>query len=179
MALAWTSHIGISAPDTATSMLPPALATQRSRYDRLGVGVSDHPDPIQVVQALVDVEIQHALVALVRESKLTHNSFKKVVGVGHSYGSIVSLGHTAKYPKDFDAVILTGMSSSLQYLGPIVLALSPAAAALNNPTEWGTLPYAYLVHGTAISYQQAFFHYPYFDTDGRIPPTHHKKFMSH
>lgn len=169
----WDMGPGYSYVDAAVSAGYATLA-----YDRLGVGLSDHPDPIHVVQAFVDVEIQHALVTLARHSNITRKAFKRVVGVGHSYGSIVSLGHTAKYPKDFDAVILTGMSTSLQYLGPIILALSPAVAALNKPTDWKALPYAYLIHGTAISYQQAFFHYPYFDIDGRIPPSHHKRLLS-
>jgi hypothetical protein len=173
----WDISPGYSYVDAAASAGYATLA-----YDRLGVGASDHPDPIQVVQAFVDVEIQHALVTLARQSRLIHNAFKTVVGVGHSYGSVVSLGHTAKYPKDFDAVILTDMSSpssSLQYFGLTVLATCPAVAALNNPAEWGTLSYGYLVHDTAISYQQPFFRYPYFDINGRIPAAHHKPSPAH
>ena len=36
-------------------------------YDRLGVGQSDHPDPIQVVQAFIEVEIIHGLAQLFRK----------------------------------------------------------------------------------------------------------------
>lgn len=163
----WDISPGYSYVDAAASTGYATLA-----YDRLGVGASDHPDPIQVVQVFVDGEIQHALVTLARLSRLIHNAFKTVVGVGHSYGSVVSLAHTAKHRKDFDAVILTGMSSpssSLQYFGPTVLATCPAVAVLNNPAEWGLFHMGTSSMTQQFYTKQPFFRYPYFDINGRIP----------
>ena len=154
----WDISPGYSYVDAAASAGYATLT-----YDRLGVGLSDHPDPIQVVQSYADVEIQHGLVNLVRTSQLGQCVFKNVVGVGHSYGSVVTVGETSKYPTDLDAVILTGVSSTLQYLASTILSNDPAVAALNDPAKWGALPYAYLVHETAISIQQPFFRYPDFD----------------
>lgn len=53
-------------------------------YDQLGIGNSDHPDPIQVVQATSQVAVTHQLVGLLRGAKLGGFSFSNVVGVGHS-----------------------------------------------------------------------------------------------
>jgi len=59
-------------------------------YDRIGVGRSQHPDPLQVVQGPLQVEIAHALATIIRNSQIGPYSFKKVVGVGHSAGSTVT-----------------------------------------------------------------------------------------
>ena len=48
-------------------------------YNRLGVGNSDHPDPIQVVQGAVDVEILHGIVGLLRGVHIGSRRFKNVV----------------------------------------------------------------------------------------------------
>ena len=142
-------------------------------YDRLGVGASDHPDPIQVVQAFADVEILHGLTQLLRAGKASSGqTIKRVVGVGHSYGSIVTEGVTAKYPADFDAVILTGFGPNLGDLPSTILANDPAIAALNQPQRFGGLPGGYLVHNDAIAYQLPFFRYPNFSPDSKFftPP---------
>ena len=132
-------------------------------YNRLGVGNSDHPDPIQVVQSFVDLEIQHGLVALIHSGKLGSGQFKKVVGVGHSYGSIVQLGQTAKYPGDVDAAVLTGFVDGLGDLPTSILTSNPAIANINGPTRFKGLPNGYLVHDTPISVQLPFFRFPFFD----------------
>ena len=69
-------------------------------YDRLGVGLSDHPDPIQVVQAPLQVEIAHQLIQSLRSGAFGNTKWSKIVGVGHSFGSIQTNGLTVKYPKD-------------------------------------------------------------------------------
>lgn len=84
-------------------------------YDRLGSGLSDHPDPVQVVQLPLQIEILHVLVQKLRNAEIGGYSFKNVVGVGHSLGSAVTQGVAAKYPKDFDALILQGTSTNFNY----------------------------------------------------------------
>lgn len=78
-------------------------------YDMLGVGKSDHPDPIQIVQARLYVEIAHTLIRLLRTTRIGPHAFKQVVGVGHSVGSTITQAITTKYPKDVDAAILSGV----------------------------------------------------------------------
>ncbi|KAL8787996.1 MAG: hypothetical protein Q9213_001888 [Squamulea squamosa] len=132
-------------------------------YDRLGVGQSDHPDPIQEVQASLEVEILHNLAQLFRTGKVGDRSFSNIIGVGHSFGSILQVGTDSKYPKDFDGVVLTAFTNTLTNLPYTVLANDPSIAALNEPSRFSKLPNGYLVHNDAIAIQEVFFRYPYFD----------------
>ena len=141
-------------------------------YDRLGVGQSDHPDPIQVVQAFIEVEILHGLAQLFRKGSVGGLGFKNIVGVGHSFGSILQVGANVKYPKDFDGVVLTAFTSTLTNLPYTILANDPSIAALNQPERFGKLPYAYVVHNDAIAIQEVFFRYPYFDPASECLQTH-------
>lgn len=138
-------------------------------YDRLGVGQSAHPDPIQEVQAALEVEILHGLAQIFRSKKIDGHGFTNVVGVGHSFGSILQVGVNSKYPKDFDGVVLTAFANTLTNLPYTILANNPSIAALNQPSRFGSLPYGYLVHKDAIAIQQVFFRYPYFDPASTYP----------
>jgi hypothetical protein len=137
-------------------------------YNRLGVGNSDHPDPLQVVQGTVDVEIQHGLTQLLRNGWVNGRKYQNVVAAGHSYGSIVLLAQAAKYPSDVQAAIITGFVNDLAYIGYTLGSLDPAIAALNDPAEFGSLPYGYMVPDTSISVQLPFFRFPYFPASGKL-----------
>ena len=132
-------------------------------YDRLGVGKSDHPDPIQVVQATVDVEILHGLVRLLRSGHVGPGHFKNVIGVGHSFGSILQLAQTAKYPQDVDAAVLTSFTNKLTNLPYTNLANNPAIANQNDPIRFHGLPNGYIVDDTPISVQLPFFRFPFYE----------------
>lgn len=101
----WDIAEGYSYVDAAANAGYATLA-----YNRLGVGHSDHPDPIQVVQGAADVEVLHGLVQLLRAGKIGSKSFKYIIGVGQSYGSIVQLGQASKYPQDIEAMVLTSFT---------------------------------------------------------------------
>lgn len=49
-------------------------------YDRLGTGKSDPPDPLQVVQAGIQIEIAHILTTLLKNGTFGGYRFEKVVG---------------------------------------------------------------------------------------------------
>ncbi|KAL8822346.1 MAG: hypothetical protein Q9191_006916 [Dirinaria sp. TL-2023a] len=132
-------------------------------YDRIGVGRSEHPDPSQVVQAPLQVEIAHALVALIRDSKIGPYSFKNVVGVGHSAGSTVTQGVTTKYPQDFDAVILTGTSTSAGFVNTAVASFDLTIANHDPSQKFSGLPNGYLVQPLAQSIQFPYFRFPNFN----------------
>lgn len=136
-------------------------------HDRLGVGASDQPDPIQIVQAPIQVEIIHSLVNLLRGGQIAERKFDKVVGVGHSFGSIQSVGIVAKYPEDFDAVVLTGFSINASSLGLTFADWNTAIANQNQPDRFRFLPNGYLVVDNPIANQFAFFYYPNFDVNSR------------
>ncbi|KAK5129563.1 hypothetical protein LTR08_003149 [Meristemomyces frigidus] len=132
-------------------------------YDRLGVGVSDRPDALDVVQAPFEVEIAHGLTGLLRQGAYSNITFDKVVGVGHSFGSIITQAVTTLYPSDFDAAILTGFSISTSGQPAFLTDLNLAIASQNQPYRFAGLTNGYLVSGTAISNQIGFFRAPSFD----------------
>lgn len=132
-------------------------------YDRIGVGQSDHPDPIQVVQGPLQVEIAHALIELLRKNQIGGYQFSKFVGVGHSAGSVVTQGVTTKYPNDFDAVILTGTSTIAKYV-PLSLAAFDFQIANRASRKFQNLSNGYLTQANAIGIQFSFFRYPNFNS---------------
>ena len=95
----------------ANSQGYPSLA-----IDRLGIGKSDHPDPLQLVQAPYQAELYHDLIQKLRghdplPAKVP-NKWSRIVYVGHSYGSTLGTYISAKYPDDADAFLLTGAAVS-------------------------------------------------------------------
>ena len=131
-------------------------------YDRIGYGKSDHPDPIQVVQGPLHREIAHALVQLLRKNQIGRNKFSKVVGVGHAAGSVITQAVTAKYPGDFDAVILTGLSLLGASTDLALAAFDLQIARQTNIERFRDLPFGYLTQANAIGVQFSFFRYPNF-----------------
>lgn len=137
-------------------------------YDRLGVGKSDHPDPIQVVQASMHVEIAHQLVQFLRTAHIGGFAFKTVVGVGHSAGSTISQAVTAKYPRDFDSVILTGTSISVTYVGTGLASFSLQIANTDTSRRFAGIANGYLTQSTPESIQFPFLSYPYYDNNSKF-----------
>lgn len=131
-------------------------------YDRLGVGESQKADPIQVLQAPLEVEVAHTLAGLLRNGSVSANKFAKVVGVGHSFGSIISSAVTGLYPSAFDAAILTGFSTNSSGNPAFVLGNNFDLANQNNPARFHDLNNGYLVGDTIISTQIGFFRLPEF-----------------
>ncbi|KFY02422.1 hypothetical protein V490_00507 [Pseudogymnoascus sp. VKM F-3557] len=112
--------------------------------DRLGNGLSDHPDPIAVVQMPTHVEVSHAIVKIARAGKFPlPRIFSKIIYVGHSFGSLIGNSLNAKYPNDVDATVLTGFGSDLEAVAAIDnFQLQPASIA--NPEKYGDLPAGYV-----------------------------------
>lgn len=154
----WDIAPGYSYVDAAAKAGYATLA-----YNRLGVGASDHPDPIQTVQTTVDIEILQGVIEAVKAGA----PISRVIGVGHSYGSIVQLAHNAKYPNATAAAVLTGFVNNLVNLPGTALANNPTIAAINEPERFQNLPNGYVVHDTPKSVQLPFFRWPFFDQKSR------------
>jgi pimeloyl-ACP methyl ester carboxylesterase len=134
-------------------------------YDRLGTGKSEHPDPKQRVQAPIQAELAHVLVQRLKEGKYGGIKFSKVVGVGHSLGSAVTMGTSATHPEDFDAVVLTGHS---HFAGGGGIGFAAAAQQIANTLpdrpQLKNLPNGYFTLGPIPqTLQFAFFYYPHFN----------------
>jgi pimeloyl-ACP methyl ester carboxylesterase len=126
-------------------------------YDRLGTGLSDHPDPLQVVQAKFQVEIAHELIQLLRAGSLSNHAFKHVVGVGHSFGSFQTLGLATNHPADLDAAVLTGFSSSTAGMPVAFAAADLTIASQAAPARFADLSNGYMSAANVQGLQYAFF----------------------
>ncbi|MGQ0465337.1 MAG: alpha/beta hydrolase [Sporichthyaceae bacterium] len=75
--------------------------------DRLGTGRSLHP-PSNAMTLANDAGTLHTVVEALRSERL--GPFARVVGIGHSLGSVVVHQNGGHYPNDFDGLVLTGFS---------------------------------------------------------------------
>ncbi|KZV85089.1 alpha/beta-hydrolase [Exidia glandulosa HHB12029] len=110
--------------------------------DRLGYGESDHPDPISIVQAPFDGAFMAQIIRLARAGRVAgaHRPFKKVVYVGHSFGSRVGNQVISTAPDVVDAAILTGYGHKIGNPGT---AVYPPANEV-DPARFGDLPSGYI-----------------------------------
>jgi pimeloyl-ACP methyl ester carboxylesterase len=106
-------------------------------YDRLGIGQSQHGEPVNEIQSSLEIAALTAVTKLARARKIpgVKDSFKKVVHVGHSFGSIQSFALARNEPKLSDGLILTGFAMNGSFLpffelgGNFVSVTSVPAAA--------------------------------------------------
>ncbi|KZT32869.1 hypothetical protein SISSUDRAFT_1037451 [Sistotremastrum suecicum HHB10207 ss-3] len=131
-------------------------------YDRLGIGASSKPDGIKEVQSPVQVEVAHSLVTSIRAGAL-HQAFSKIIGVGHALGSVTTVGIAAKYPTDFDDIILTGFAGGDNVGILISLGAFGATIASQALKNANTPSNSYFAVGSFIDFQQGFLKYPFFD----------------
>ncbi|KAF2440402.1 alpha/beta-hydrolase [Karstenula rhodostoma CBS 690.94] len=111
--------------------------------DRLGIGNSSHGDPINEIQAQLEVEALNAVTTLLRARKIPQvkNHYSKVIHVGHSFGSIQSYWLSALYPNNTDGLVLTGYSGNGTFLpSQTVPAWNLHSARLNQPLRFADAP---------------------------------------
>ncbi|KAJ1305918.1 hypothetical protein OPQ81_010637 [Rhizoctonia solani] len=141
-------------------------------YDRLGVGQSDKPDGLNVVQSRTEVEILHRQIEQARAT----GRYSKILGIGRSFGAIQLTGIAARYPTDLDAVILTGYAPSMLSVPLAFTAWSQTLVANDQPdmtirSRWSSLPggstaisdHSYIGTGSSSSDRFAFFAEGYYD----------------
>jgi hypothetical protein len=143
-------------------------------YDRLGAAKSAHPDPWQIVQAPLQVELAHSLIQKLRSASIGGHSFRKVVGIGHSLGAALTQGVSRLHPDDFDAVALQGHSAFSAGGGTgFAAAAQQIANTLPDRPELKNLPNGYFTLGPVLqTLQFAFFYYPNFDPKSKTPVSH-------
>ncbi|TEB33759.1 hypothetical protein FA13DRAFT_1707982 [Coprinellus micaceus] len=130
-------------------------------YDRLGIGKSQKPNGIKEVQLPTEVEIAAQLVKHLKAGP-QGQSWKRFVGVGHSFGSATLVNVARVYGNILDATVLTGFTSHDSALKAIS-TFTWTIASQDDPKRLGSLPPEYLVWNSIINNQQNFFTFPNYD----------------
>ena len=137
-------------------------------FNRLGMTPSTVADPYTEVQALVHVDIMIYLTGLVRAGQLPGmiSPPKKIVHVGHSFGSQLTMSMAALAPDITDGIVLTGLGNGEAevariILGTIAFRLANDVAADRFPVD--TYSGGWLIWTTDLDNQFNFFQYPNFE----------------
>jgi pimeloyl-ACP methyl ester carboxylesterase len=109
-------------------------------YDRLGIGKSSHGEPLNEIQAFLEVEALAELTRKLRDGSMPgcNSSATKVIHIGHSFGSVQSYALSAKYPTLSDGLVLTGWSTNSSYLNLFTAGNDLVPANLNQPFRFGS-----------------------------------------
>jgi pimeloyl-ACP methyl ester carboxylesterase len=133
-------------------------------YDRLGIGLSSLADPYTEVQAPVELALLAALTTAVRNGKLPIvPKPKKILHVGHSWGSELSNALAGAFPTLSDGVVLTGYSHLFNYELEFLTNTACHLASVSQPERFQNFSTGYLTWSDKFDNQYSFFSYPYFD----------------
>lgn len=126
-------------------------------YDRLGLGMSSHGDPVSVIQQPLEEAALYALTMMIRDGKIPNVDckFSKVVHVGHSFGSTLSYVITRDYPTASDGLVLTGFSLNSSFISYFDLGGNFVPA--NKLANLSAYPDGYLAAGSPSGVQAKFF----------------------
>jgi pimeloyl-ACP methyl ester carboxylesterase len=166
----WDFRLPSAQKNTQYSYITTALANGYSTFswDRLGCGLSTVPDPYLVVQAPIELTVLATLTGILRQGGLKGEGIappKKVIHVGHSWGSELS-NALAALPQGnelSDGLILTAFSHQFQYGNYFIAASSLHLASTNQPARFGNRSTGYVTWGDKFANQYSFLEYPYFD----------------
>ncbi|KAF9878941.1 hypothetical protein CkaCkLH20_03841 [Colletotrichum karsti] len=129
-------------------------------WDRLGIAQSSHGEPVNEIQAWLEVAALRALTDKVRDSTipgLEDRKFAKVVHVGHSFGSGHTYALTAMYPDVSDGIILTGFAQNATFVASFILGGGLVQANLLDAFKGMNYSNGYLASGTEGAVQTNFF----------------------
>ncbi|KAM4057221.1 alpha/beta hydrolase family protein [Hirsutella rhossiliensis] len=92
-------------------------------WDRLGIAHSSHGDPIDEIQIFLAIAALEELTKWVKHGKLQggKHKYSKMVHIGHSFGSAITLGMTSANPELSDAIVLSGFSQVPSFLAQFLL----------------------------------------------------------
>lgn len=158
------------------SFVDAALAAGYSilTYDRLGNGLSDKPDAYTVVQAPIQLEILRGITQMARNGDVfkyisstkdvtppanapSHVTFKKIIHVGHSFGSVLTTAFLATYGNLSDAAVITGYIINEHVAELRKTAFAFEYAAQSDPRLFSDRPSGYMTHGSKGGLQNIFF----------------------
>lgn len=92
-------------------------------WDRLGIAMSSHGNPLTEIQALLEVDALRYLTVGLRGGNISgiSTAYSTVVHVGHSFGSEHTYALTAMYPDISDGICLTGFSQNGSFFPDFLL----------------------------------------------------------
>lgn len=124
-------------------------------WDRLGLGLSSHLDPVKESQVPLEVAALAKLTAMVHDGAVPdiQATFDKIVHVGHSLGSSITYSLSVSHPKLTDGVVLTGFTHQRDTRGLSPLALHLVDAASRNPAY----EHGYCLQGDKTAVHTLFF----------------------
>lgn len=99
--------------------------------DRLGTGESSHPSGLALSGDL-EAEVVHQLVQELRAGQVGSRAFRRVVVMGHSMGSLITILEASRW-HDADGVILTGLLHSIPVPSLITILTQDLYPALLDP----------------------------------------------
>ncbi|KAF2099701.1 alpha/beta-hydrolase [Rhizodiscina lignyota] len=128
-------------------------------YDRLGTGRSSKLSGF-VNQISIQVSILAQLAAQIKAGQYTDTIGppKKLVLVGHSFGSFTTQGLVAAAPEIADAVILTGIGFTMQ--GGVVIESFDLRVAALKDKKWKGLDNGYVIWDDVYANVNVFFKAP-------------------
>lgn len=165
----WDFHLPTEPYNNTYSYISSALAAGYSTlsYDRLGCGLSTVADPSTEIQSTVELAVLATLTTAIRTGKIPKSILstppKKVLHVGHSWGSELSNALAATFPSLSDGVVLTGYSHIFQYQLMFVANSAFHLASESQPARFANRSSGFLTWGDKYDNQYSFFSYPYFD----------------
>lgn len=151
-------------------------------YDRLGTGLSDKPDAYTIVHASLQLEILRSITDMARSGELLKHtagntdsagttisaapiktfkgsdvSFKKIIHMGHSFGSVLTTAFLATYGNLTDAAVITGYILNEHFAEMQKGVFGLEYAPQNSVTLFGDRSSGYMVDGTLGGFQTVFF----------------------
>jgi pimeloyl-ACP methyl ester carboxylesterase len=109
-------------------------------FDRLGMGRSDRPFGLQL-----GVDNQAGVLAQLIESLKNQHQFARVVTLGHSFGSTISLAHALKWPQNVDGIVLTGFVHNSNPGFQVAMRDGVDLAVLKGPLAGATADPTYMI----------------------------------
>jgi pimeloyl-ACP methyl ester carboxylesterase len=131
-------------------------------WDRVGVAESTHGDPIQEIQAPLELAVLSELTSRARDVNLANGqNFNKIVHVGHSLGSALSYVLAHGEPSATDGIVLQAFALNGTFFADFLFALDLIPASTMNPSYAA----GYLASGNPSAFQTSFFRPGMFDPD--------------
>lgn len=130
-------------------------------WDRLGLGMSSHLDPIKQMQTPLEVAALAKLSSMAWDGLLPEieSSFEKIIHVGHSYGSSITYSLSVTSPQLTDGVVLTGFTHARDTAG-----LAPIALHLVDAQSRSEYAHGYTLQGDKTAVHTIFFSPGNFDS---------------